>query len=208
MTSQPSVRIVPRKKLHWKPGKEKQAPVQLTQQDILKLFHVRQTEAAKMLGISLTALKSACRILGLPRWPYHRVDIDEKASRMAQSTGLVEVLSSECFEPLFLATDSFSSPQSPPSNGYDSTGYQKYDLQLQSAFTCMNSQHNQASYEFQMGTRIASGKRSTAHSNISDFGENREFERLVVWPHNLETRRENSTLELFDEALQHCCMSN
>ncbi|EKX35085.1 hypothetical protein GUITHDRAFT_118741 [Guillardia theta CCMP2712] len=47
-------------------------PVFLTSKDILALFHMQQKSAADKLGISLTALKMACKKLGLPRWPYMR----------------------------------------------------------------------------------------------------------------------------------------
>eukprot|EP00960_Hanusia_phi_P030726 748811-Hanusia_phi.AAC.3 len=36
------------------------------------MFHMRQTEAAACLGISLTAMKNACRRVGVSRWPYSR----------------------------------------------------------------------------------------------------------------------------------------
>jgi len=39
---------------------------------IRMLFGMRQSEAAKTLTISLTALKQVCRKLGIVRWPYHR----------------------------------------------------------------------------------------------------------------------------------------
>eukprot|EP00960_Hanusia_phi_P068199 766785-Hanusia_phi.AAC.1 len=40
--------------------------------DIVALFHLRQAEAAKILGISLSAMKNACRRVGITRWPYSR----------------------------------------------------------------------------------------------------------------------------------------
>ena len=40
----------------------------LTASDIRRLFHLRQTEAAQVLGISLTALKRACRRAGALCW--------------------------------------------------------------------------------------------------------------------------------------------
>ena len=35
-----------------------------------RLFHLRQDKVAEQLGICLTSLKSACRKLGIRRWPY------------------------------------------------------------------------------------------------------------------------------------------
>ena len=37
---------------------------ELSAEDIQRLFHLRQTEAAQVLGMSLTALKRACRRAG------------------------------------------------------------------------------------------------------------------------------------------------
>ena len=39
---------------------------------IKALFGLPQKDAAKALGISLTALKQVCRKLGVDRWPYWR----------------------------------------------------------------------------------------------------------------------------------------
>eukprot|EP00960_Hanusia_phi_P054780 762772-Hanusia_phi.AAC.1 len=47
-------------------------PITLDMAKISNLFHLRQTEAAQQLGISLTALKNACRRVGLAKWPYSR----------------------------------------------------------------------------------------------------------------------------------------
>ena len=44
----------------------------LTLKDVKGLFHLRQSDAARTLGISLTAMKNACRRLGIWRWPYSR----------------------------------------------------------------------------------------------------------------------------------------
>eukprot|EP00960_Hanusia_phi_P078381 768811-Hanusia_phi.AAC.3 len=44
----------------------------LSLEDVTSLFHLRQVEAAQLLGISLTAMKKACRRLGVTRWPYSR----------------------------------------------------------------------------------------------------------------------------------------
>ena len=44
----------------------------LSLNDIKALFYMRQVEAASHLGISLTAMKNACRRVGVVRWPYSR----------------------------------------------------------------------------------------------------------------------------------------
>ncbi|EKX35086.1 hypothetical protein GUITHDRAFT_118742 [Guillardia theta CCMP2712] len=71
---EPFITILPRRRKgsplpHADPVKR---PVFLTSKDILALFHMQQKSAADKLGISLTALKMACKKLGLPRWPYMR----------------------------------------------------------------------------------------------------------------------------------------
>uniref|UniRef100_A0A7S0EYR6 RWP-RK domain-containing protein n=1 Tax=Hanusia phi TaxID=3032 RepID=A0A7S0EYR6_9CRYP len=44
----------------------------LSKDDVMALFHLRQGEAANHLGISLTALKNACKRLDIKKWPYVR----------------------------------------------------------------------------------------------------------------------------------------
>ncbi|EKX33943.1 hypothetical protein GUITHDRAFT_119869 [Guillardia theta CCMP2712] len=62
----PRVQIFPRRKN----GQEKKASaIVLVQEDITRLHRMRQADAAKYLGISLSALKNACRRLGVPHWP-------------------------------------------------------------------------------------------------------------------------------------------
>eukprot|EP00960_Hanusia_phi_P040179 754287-Hanusia_phi.AAC.2 len=46
--------------------------VSLTPDVLTPLFNKPQQQAAQILGISLTSLKSACRYLGISRWPYRR----------------------------------------------------------------------------------------------------------------------------------------
>mmetsp|Transcript_20230 Transcript_20230/g.46013 ORF Transcript_20230/g.46013 Transcript_20230/m.46013 type:complete len:177 (-) Transcript_20230:129-659(-) len=48
-------------------------PVDLDLPTIEGMFHMRQEDAAASLGISLSSLKSACRRLGVRRWPYSRL---------------------------------------------------------------------------------------------------------------------------------------
>ncbi|EKX38434.1 hypothetical protein GUITHDRAFT_144216 [Guillardia theta CCMP2712] len=72
--------------------------VQLSLPLLSRLFHLKQPLAADCLGISLTSLKSACRKLGLRRWPYERAQQRESeegsgrgsladSSRLAHATG-------------------------------------------------------------------------------------------------------------------------
>ncbi|EKX51101.1 hypothetical protein GUITHDRAFT_103020 [Guillardia theta CCMP2712] len=69
------IRIFPRtkkgdlKKLHKTRGR---APLTFDIDYITSLFDVPQEKAAKTLGISLAAIKRACRQLGIERWPYKR----------------------------------------------------------------------------------------------------------------------------------------
>mmetsp|Transcript_2586 Transcript_2586/g.6188 ORF Transcript_2586/g.6188 Transcript_2586/m.6188 type:complete len:191 (-) Transcript_2586:1146-1718(-) len=53
----------------------------LTAADITNMFYMRQAEAAESLGISLTALKNACKQVGIEHWPYAR----STASRIQKS---------------------------------------------------------------------------------------------------------------------------
>eukprot|EP00960_Hanusia_phi_P040792 754655-Hanusia_phi.AAC.5 len=59
-----------------KPGELKGQPleVQLDLAVLEPLYCFKQEEAAERLGICLTSLKSACRKLGLKRWPYTKRD--------------------------------------------------------------------------------------------------------------------------------------
>lgn len=54
------------------PASTRRAPVRFDLADLEALFELPQPDAARKLGISLTALKQACRKLGVQRWPYQR----------------------------------------------------------------------------------------------------------------------------------------
>ncbi|EKX48541.1 hypothetical protein GUITHDRAFT_105683 [Guillardia theta CCMP2712] len=60
--------------------------VQLQESVLRPLFGIRQEDAAQYLGVSLSSLKSACRRLGIKRWPYTRSRIDSPASPMDSPT--------------------------------------------------------------------------------------------------------------------------
>eukprot|EP00283_Hemiselmis_rufescens_P010243 CAMPEP_0173435646 /NCGR_PEP_ID=MMETSP1357-20121228/15513_1 /TAXON_ID=77926 /ORGANISM="Hemiselmis rufescens, Strain PCC563" /LENGTH=325 /DNA_ID=CAMNT_0014400659 /DNA_START=47 /DNA_END=1024 /DNA_ORIENTATION=+ len=48
-------------------------PVIITLEVVKRLFHLPLTEAARQLGISPTAIKGACRRLGIQKWPFRKV---------------------------------------------------------------------------------------------------------------------------------------
>eukprot|EP00960_Hanusia_phi_P046616 757938-Hanusia_phi.AAC.2 len=52
---------------------------------IQSLFHLRQEDAASRLGISLSSLKSACRRLGVHRWPYSRFSCSPNGKNDSQN---------------------------------------------------------------------------------------------------------------------------
>uniref|UniRef100_A0A7S0E9H0 RWP-RK domain-containing protein n=1 Tax=Hanusia phi TaxID=3032 RepID=A0A7S0E9H0_9CRYP len=65
------IKIIPRPRC--KPGKENSsAPISIDVALIQSLFHMRQSNAAEYLGISVTSLKTACRRMGINKWPYNR----------------------------------------------------------------------------------------------------------------------------------------
>ncbi|EKX44174.1 hypothetical protein GUITHDRAFT_109958 [Guillardia theta CCMP2712] len=63
--------VMPRKKQGGQMPSSKEI-VALSYAKICSLFHLRQIEAARELGISLSALKTACRALGIFKWPNNR----------------------------------------------------------------------------------------------------------------------------------------
>ncbi|EKX38143.1 hypothetical protein GUITHDRAFT_115696 [Guillardia theta CCMP2712] len=82
-----AVAIFPRNK---KTG-PRQSPVFLTRHDLVKLFPFKLEEAAESLGLSLTALRNACRKLGIYRWPYARAGgASITGSREHQTTSSAE----------------------------------------------------------------------------------------------------------------------
>eukprot|EP00960_Hanusia_phi_P031593 749368-Hanusia_phi.AAC.1 len=62
------VQVYPRKRN----GDGKCESLTLVESDITSLFHLSQKDAAKHLGISLTAFKNACKKLRIPSWPSSR----------------------------------------------------------------------------------------------------------------------------------------
>mmetsp|Transcript_36222 Transcript_36222/g.81562 ORF Transcript_36222/g.81562 Transcript_36222/m.81562 type:complete len:152 (+) Transcript_36222:50-505(+) len=92
------VKVCPRAKRQRVQGADEEArPVNLDLQTVEGLFRYKQAEAAKMLGISLSAMKSACRRIGISRWPYSRTRNDEGSqsrpgedSRMSDSDSTLE----------------------------------------------------------------------------------------------------------------------
>ena len=52
-----------------------QKEILITNETIESLLHLRQVDAANQLGISLTALKNACKYLGFDDWPTARSNL-------------------------------------------------------------------------------------------------------------------------------------
>jgi hypothetical protein len=69
----PNPRIVPRTK-ELNGFALKPAPVLLTAQCLQEHFIFPLNEAAKMLGVCETSLKTACRKVGIKNWPYRKVN--------------------------------------------------------------------------------------------------------------------------------------
>mmetsp|Transcript_18142 Transcript_18142/g.59587 ORF Transcript_18142/g.59587 Transcript_18142/m.59587 type:complete len:157 (-) Transcript_18142:225-695(-) len=65
----------------------------ITAELIQSLTHLSQGEAARHLGISISALKNACKALGVGRWPYTR---RKTRSRQAASPVMDEVMDCAC----------------------------------------------------------------------------------------------------------------
>ncbi|EKX42650.1 hypothetical protein GUITHDRAFT_111329 [Guillardia theta CCMP2712] len=69
------IKIFPRRKQ----GQPSRGPdVYLTHDRLASFFHMRQKDAAEKLGISLSAMRSACRRLGIERWPYSKSEREEE----------------------------------------------------------------------------------------------------------------------------------
>eukprot|EP00960_Hanusia_phi_P031947 749579-Hanusia_phi.AAC.3 len=64
------VRLLPRRKR--KSSVEGPKELVLGMDQISLFFHLPQCEAATQMGISLSALKTVCRKVGLEKWPYKR----------------------------------------------------------------------------------------------------------------------------------------
>jgi len=62
-------------------------PVVLNETTLRKLFALPLHEAATTLGISATAMKSACRKLGIKKWPYRTVQSTKTAAARRAFTG-------------------------------------------------------------------------------------------------------------------------
>eukprot|EP00960_Hanusia_phi_P030137 748400-Hanusia_phi.AAC.15 len=54
-------------------------PVVLSERNLQKLFNLPLYKAAEQLGICATALKSACRKLGIKKWPF-RAQLQSQSS--------------------------------------------------------------------------------------------------------------------------------
>ncbi|EKX34308.1 hypothetical protein GUITHDRAFT_119479 [Guillardia theta CCMP2712] len=71
------VEVIPRPRCKILGVENSSAPVTLDLALIQSLFHMRQSNAAHCLGISVTSLKTACRRMGIHKWPYSRWPMPE-----------------------------------------------------------------------------------------------------------------------------------
>lgn len=65
---------------------DNEAPVKLTPEILDKISDIPLVAAAKKLGISKTALKNACRHLGLKRWPFRRRREDARRNALMKGS--------------------------------------------------------------------------------------------------------------------------
>ncbi|EKX37125.1 hypothetical protein GUITHDRAFT_116704 [Guillardia theta CCMP2712] len=87
-TTTTNVRVFPRRKplQHLMVHQRRRGQgVNVEYSTLARLFHLPQTHAASSLQLSLTAFKSACRRLGIPRWPYERKSRQDKAAEEVRS---------------------------------------------------------------------------------------------------------------------------
>mmetsp|Transcript_5937 Transcript_5937/g.12021 ORF Transcript_5937/g.12021 Transcript_5937/m.12021 type:complete len:111 (+) Transcript_5937:2-334(+) len=67
-----STAIYPRRSPEDRDSAPRKDAVFVSKSALSQLFHLSLPDAAARLGISPTALKSACRKLGIEKWPYRR----------------------------------------------------------------------------------------------------------------------------------------
>jgi len=94
-----------------------QDPVLITYQVMQRLFHLPLTEAARQLGLSPTAIKGACRRLGIKKWPFRMVTAKShrRAPRAkAEGPSGLSLLSAAAEVELNNSSTEFSSPSSSP----------------------------------------------------------------------------------------------
>lgn len=95
-------------------------PVVLNETTLRKLFALPLHEAATTLGISATAMKSACRKLGIKKWPYRTVQSTKTAAARRAFASSGSGSGSACSSPC--ASVSADSAKSEPASGAGPTG--------------------------------------------------------------------------------------
>lgn len=91
-------------------------PVVLDEATLSQLFTLPLHKAAVKLGISATAMKSACRKLGIKKWPYRALGVAAKAQHSSCSSA-----SSTCL-PQHAADCASTSPSRPHTTGVENCG--------------------------------------------------------------------------------------
>ncbi len=67
--------------------RQKYGSVTVTRERLQELFHLPVSEASRALGVGETVFKRLCRRLGVPSWPYRRVD---SLRKIIERVGLVD----------------------------------------------------------------------------------------------------------------------
>ena len=83
--------IFPRRKAG-QAKRSNQAPIKLTKEMLAGMMCLQLKSAAEQLGISRTALKNACRNLGLPRWPFRTTKSGADDTECAAQSSLPSTL--------------------------------------------------------------------------------------------------------------------
>eukprot|EP00960_Hanusia_phi_P044016 756411-Hanusia_phi.AAC.2 len=127
--------------------------ITLSHQDLTALFHLRQSDAAQQLGISLTALKSACRHVGIMKWPYVRPTLPAVSASESEADHNVSSIAGtnapHCPLPGLVEANSESSKRRSPLTSIDDSQPQSMHEQRSSCY--VHAQEHHYSYEEILG---------------------------------------------------------
>ena len=105
----------------------KKTKIIITLHEIETLLHLSSPDAALSLGISVTALKRACRLLGIPRWPYSRWRTSDSKSSPPTIDSMYPLWDSESWDP-YAGTHPVCPPANVPDLCFDEVSGEGCDL--------------------------------------------------------------------------------